>query len=233
MRLHYLQHETFEGLGNIEAWARSRGYEISSTPLFNNGKFPQMDEFDFLVIMGGSMNIYEEEKYPWLVREKKFIKKAIDNRKIVLGVCLGAQLIADVLGGKVRRNRYREIGWFPVRLTNEAKKSHFLNSFPEKFTAFHWHSDTFDIPPEAIRIAESGGCKNQAFEYGKVVGLQFHLEYSLEGINLMFQNCSNEIIEGKYIWKQDEILSKIGNIAETQRLLNLLPDNIERVNENR
>lgn len=233
MRLHYLRHETFEGLGNIEAWARSRGYEISSTPLFNNGKFPQMDEFDFLVIMGGSMNIYEEEKYPWLVREKKFIKKAIDNRKIVLGVCLGAQLIADVLVGKVRRNRYREIGWFPVRLTNEAKKSHFLNSFPEKFTAFHWHSDTFDIPPEAIRIAESGGCKNQAFEYGKVVGLQFHLEYSLEGINLMFQNCSNEIIEGKYIRKQDEILSKISNIAETQRLLNLLLDNIERVNENR
>jgi GMP synthase-like glutamine amidotransferase len=169
MRLHSLEHEPFEGLANIEVWAKNRGHSISRTLLFNNEELPDIDDFDWLVIMGGSMNIYEEEKYPWLREEKNFIAEAIAGKKIVLGICLGSQLIADVLGGNVSKNKYKEIGWFPVSLTADAKNSPVFSTLPRKFAAFHWHGDTFKIPPGAVRIAESEGCANQAFEYGRVI----------------------------------------------------------------
>ncbi|MDD5474695.1 MAG: type 1 glutamine amidotransferase [Candidatus Methanoperedens sp.] len=228
MRIHSLEHEPFEGLANIEVWAKNRGHSISRTLLFNDEELPDIDDFDWLVIMGGSMNIYEEEKYPWLRKEKNFIAEAIAGKKIVLGVCLGSQLIADVLGGKVSRNRYKEIGWFPVTLTKDAKNSSVFSTFPGRFTAVHWHGDTFKIPPGAARIAESEACPNQAFEYGRVIGLQFHLEYSAKSIDLMFKNCSEDLVDGKYIQKPDEIVSQNSNVVETQILLNLLLDNIER-----
>ncbi|MCZ7356366.1 MAG: type 1 glutamine amidotransferase [Candidatus Methanoperedens sp.] len=228
MRIHSLEHEPFEGLGNIEVWAKTKGHSIERTLLYENEQLPKTAEFDWLVIMGGSMNIYEEGKYPWLIEEKKFIEEAICKNKVILGVCLGSQLIADVLGGRVRRNRYKEIGWFPVTLTKEAGDSTIFRSFPEKFTAFHWHGDSFEIPPRALRIAESEGCANQAFESGRVIGLQFHLEYSERSIDLMFKNCGDEIVEGKYIQKPGEILSQISMVNEMRRILNLLLDKIER-----
>jgi GMP synthase-like glutamine amidotransferase len=228
MRLHSLQHEPFEGLANIELWANERGHSISRTLLFNNEEFPDVNDFDWLFIMGGSMNIYEEEKYPWLRGEKNFIAEAIANKKIVLGICLGSQFIADVLGGRVTRNLHKEIGWFPVTLTEEAESSPVFRTFPHEFVAFHWHGDTFNIPPGAVKIASSAGCHGQAFEYGRVIGLQFHLEYSPESINLMLKSCGEEIMDGKYIQKKDEILSHIKNAAGTQGLLNMLLDNVQK-----
>ncbi len=228
MRIHSLEHESFEGPANIEVWAKKKGHTISRTLLFNKEELPDINDFDWLVIMGGSMNIYEEEKYPWLAPEKDFIAEAIAGKKIVLGICLGSQLIADVLGGKVSKNKYSEIGWFPVSLTRDTRNSRVFNTLPRKFTAFHWHGDTFRIPPGAIRIAESEGCANQAFEYGRVIGLQFHIEYSIEIINSMFRNCKDDIVDGKYIQKPAKIISQSSNVAKTQGLLNLLLDNIER-----
>ncbi len=228
MRIHSLEHEPFEGLANIDVWAKKKGHSITRTLLFNNEELPDISDFDWLFIMGGSMNIYEEEKYPWLKREKNFIAEAISSKKIVLGVCLGSQLIADVLGGRVSRNKYKEIGWFPVILTKEAKSSLIFSALPNKFFALHWHGDTFKIPPGAARIAESEACANQAFEYGRVIGLQFHLEYSVDSINLMIQNCGDEIMDGKYIQTQDEIVSQISNMHKIKEILNTLLDNMER-----
>jgi len=128
----------------------------------------------------------------------------------------------------VTKNKHKEIGWYPVTLTKEARNSSIFNAFPEKFAAFHWHGDTFRIPPGAKRIAESEACMNQAFEYRRAIGLQFHLEYSFESINLMFKNCGDEIVEGKFIQKPDEIIAQNGNVTQAQRLLNMLLDNIER-----
>lgn len=228
MRIHSLEHEPFEGLANIEIWAKKKGHSISRTLLFNNEELPDMNDFDWLFIMGGSMNIYEDNKYPWLASEKNFIAEAIAHKKVVIGICLGSQLIADVLGGRVSKNRYKEIGWFQVSLAKEARNSSIFSALPSKFMAFHWHGDTFKIPSGAARIAESEGCANQAFEYGRVIGLQFHLEYSAGSINIMFKNCGDEIVKGKYIQKPDEIVSHIGNVAGTQRLLDMLLDNMER-----
>ena len=228
MRIHSLQHEPFEGLGNIEVWAKNRGHSITRTLLFKNEKLPETSDFDWLVIMGGSMNIYEEDKFPWLKKEKEFIAKAIADHKILLGICLGSQLIADVLGGKVSKNKFKEIGWFPVSLTREASDSSIFSSLPGTFIAFHWHGDTYKIPSGAKRMAQSEGCMNQAFECGRTIGLQFHLEYSKKSIDLMFQNCGDELVDGKYIQTPDEILSKIGNVHEMNKTLDLILDNMER-----
>jgi GMP synthase-like glutamine amidotransferase len=228
MRIHSLHHEPFEGLANIEIWAKKKGHSITRTHLFNNEELPETSEFDWLVIMGGSMNIYEEEKFPWLKEEKNFIAKAIAANKILLGVCLGSQLIADVLGGKVSKNKNKEIGWFPISLTREARDSSIFSSLPDTFSAFHWHGDTFKIPSGAKRMAQSEGCMNQAFECGRTIGLQFHLEYSKKSIDLMLQNCSDELVDGKYIQTSDEIISKMGKVTEMNKTLNLILDNMER-----
>ena len=227
MIIHSLEHEPLESLGNIEEWARKKGHTITRTLFYRNWEFPEMEDFDWLVIMGGSMNIYEEKKYPWLVREKKFISKAISCRKIVLGICLGSQLAADVLGGSVRKNNYRELGWFPVTLTEEAGNSTIFCSFPQKFTAFHCHGDTFSIPPSALRIAGSEACANQIFEYGTVIGLQFHPEYSVEHINHMFSSSSANPAGGKYVQAKNDILSQIREAEKMRNLLYLLLDSIE------
>ena len=211
IRMHYLQHVPFEDLANIEVWAKEKGFSITSTKLYSDESFPMRDEFDWLVIMGGPMNIYEEHIYRWLGQEKRFIEQAISDGKLVLGICLGAQLIADVLGGKVHKNKYKEIGWFDVELTADAKNSRVFNNLDERFIAFHWHGDTFDIPPGCIHTAKSEACANQAFatEDGKVVGLQFHLETSRESVEKLLKYCKDDIIDGgKYVQSEEEMLSK-------------------------
>jgi GMP synthase-like glutamine amidotransferase len=229
MRLHSLQHVPFEDLAHIESWAQDRSHSISRTLLFNKDPFPEMSSFDWLVILGGPMNIYEEEEFPWLKREKKFIAEAIAQQKVVLGICLGAQLVADVLGGKVFKNPYKEIGWYPVRPTPEAEKSEIFRPLPAQFVAFHWHGDTFSIPPGGMRIAESEGCPNQAFEYhGRVIGLQFHLESALESIQRLIRNCGDELVGGKYIQSAAEMLGQRGNLQEIKGIMALLLDHWEK-----
>jgi GMP synthase-like glutamine amidotransferase len=229
MRIHYLQHVPFENLGNIQAWAEERGHEISGTMLSRDEQLPGLEDFDWLVIMGGPMNIYEHDKYPWLGQEKEFMRQAVDADKIVLGICLGAQLLADVLGGKVRRNEEREMGWFPVKLTSEAGDSRIFSSLPESFVAFHWHGDTFDIPPGAKRMAESQACRNQAFELGKAVGLQFHLESSMDSIDHLITNSADELKEGRFVHTPEELLSQAEKLSLIRRLMELFLDNMEKV----
>jgi len=229
MRLHYLQHVSFEDMATIEAWAKNKGHFISRTLLFGGETPPDPEEFDWLVIMGGPMNIYEDEKYPWLREEKRFIKTTIEEGKIVLGICLGAQLIADVLGGKVRKNKEREIGWHPVSLTPEAKRSDIFGVLPEKFVALQWHGDTFDIPPEATWMATSDACKNQAFQLGKAIGLQFHLEASMDSIEDLIKNCSDELVGGgDYVQSEEEILAHVDVIPEMNGLMARFLDEVER-----
>ncbi len=155
------------------------------------------------------MNIYEETTYPWLVQEKQFIEQAIKEDKVVIGICLGAQLIADALGAKIFQNRYKEIGWFPVEFTAEARASSLLGFLPREFRVFHWHGDTFELPSGAIRLAQNEACHNQGFIYNKkVLALQFHLEVGLENVQQIIAHCGNELIKGRYIQQPEEMLSQ-------------------------
>jgi len=165
MKIHWLQHVPFEGLGCIERWIRTRPHILSRTRMYANDSLPAIADFDMLIIMGGPMGVSNIKRYPWLAKEMAFIEKAIQARKPVLGICLGAQLIASALGARVYKDRYKEIGWFDVHLTEGAWNYRTLDFLPAKFTVFQWHGDTFDMPRGAQQLAYSNACSNQAFIY--------------------------------------------------------------------
>ena len=195
MNLHYFQHVPFEGLGSIERWARAVGHAISATRFHCGDAVPRLDDVDWLVVMGGPMSVHDESVYPWLAEEKRFIGQAIAAGKPVLGICLGAQLIAAVLGARVYRNRQKEIGWFPIQITEDASHSALGLVRPEQLEAFHWHGDTFDLPPGAVHLARSEACEHQAFALGdRVLALQFHLETTPESAAALIEHCGDELV---------------------------------------
>lgn len=206
MRAHYLQHVPFEGLGSINPWLETAGYEITSTKFFESGKLPDPETIDLLVVMGGPMSVHDESEFPWLVSEKQFIRAVINAETPVLGVCLGAQLIASAMGARVYSNPVKEIGWFPIYRVACNDNSMFC--FPQSAQVFHWHGETFDLPLGATRLAKSDGCENQAFQLGKsVIGLQFHLETTPESAHKIVSHCRNELVPSVYIQTEEEILS--------------------------
>jgi GMP synthase-like glutamine amidotransferase len=219
MKIHCLTHVPFEDAAALEIWAEDRGHPLTYTRLYDNDPLPSLDSFDLLTVMGGLMNVYEEDRYPWLVEEKKFLRKVIDSRKRVLGICLGAQLLADVLGGKVTQNPCKEIGWHEVCLTDQADQSPVVSSvLPPRFTVFQWHGDTFQIPSGAVHLAENRACSNQAFQYGShVLALQFHLEYTKESIEKMLYFCEDELVEGPCIQKPQVIRAGYKQIPAAQK----------------
>jgi GMP synthase-like glutamine amidotransferase len=219
MRAHYLQHVPFEGLGSIESWLQKTGYEISSTRFYSADVLPEIEDIDLLVVMGGPMSANEEEDYPWLVKEKYFIKSVIQAGKPVLGICLGAQLIANSMGAEVFPNSEKEIGWFPVKAVDPEIRSVFR--FPDELEVFHWHGETFRLPHGAVQIAESEGCKNQAFQIGgNVIGLQFHAEMTSQSVQAIIEHCKEDLVEGKYIQSEPDILSASQEqYASTNRLM--------------
>lgn len=177
MRVHWLQHAEHEELGCIGPWLAARRFRVRGTRLHDGEPLPAPDEFDWLIVMGGPMNIYEHDRYPWLIQEKKLIRDACVKDKLVLGVCLGAQLLADVLGGRVKSNNRQEIGWFDVQMTEEGARNRFMDGLPHRFEAFHWHGDTFAIPAGSANLLKSDACVNQAFSPSpRRLGLQCHLE---------------------------------------------------------
>jgi GMP synthase-like glutamine amidotransferase len=208
MHIHFLQHVQFEEMGCIGNWAFQNNHTLTGTRLFNGDRLPEAGSFDWLLIMGGPMGVNDEKLFPWLKQEKKLIEDAIKNNKKVLGICLGAQLIAAVLGSSVRKNRYREIGWFPLSFTPEALKSPLSILLSEPVMAFHWHSDMFEIPPGAVGLASSKACAHQAFMLNnQVLGLQFHLEITEPGALELIKHCGQEMVAGDYIQTSSQIFS--------------------------
>lgn len=178
MKVLVLRHVPHEHLGTLANSLRAKNIVYDYLNLYEC-KIPNIsvDDLSGLVILGGPMNVYETDRYPFLEREDRLIREAIDKNIPVLGICLGAQLIAKSLGAPVTKNREKEIGWYPLRITEEAKRDKLFQYFNTEETVFQWHGDTFQIPKGAIRLAESPLCANQAFRYNSnVYGLQFHIE---------------------------------------------------------
>lgn len=193
MRIHVLQHVAFEGPAAIEDWARRGGHIVSRSRLDAGDRLPDLAAFDFLVIMGGPMSVNDEQACPWLKEEKAFVGRAIEAGRRVLGVCLGAQMIASAMGARVYRGAEKEIGWLPVRRVTDSGVG---AVFPAEFTPLHWHGETFDLPARAVRLAETDAVPNQAFQFGSAVGLQFHLEATQESVKEMVENAGHEIESG-------------------------------------
>lgn len=197
MRVHVLQHIPFEGLGSIQAWLDRRRAKISWTCFFESDQLPEVSDLDFIIALGGPMSVNDEQSFPWLTEEKQFVAAAIKAGKPVLGICLGAQLIASSLGASVYPGAHKEIGWFDIESTTDSEQ---VFHFPKRSSVFHWHGETFDLPSGAIQLARSAVCENQAFQLGtNVIGLQFHLEMMPENVDAITTHCKNELVEGAFI----------------------------------
>ena len=175
------------------------------------------------------MGVYDEEKFSWLKDEKKFIRESIDSGKRIIGICLGAQLIAAVLGAEVTKNRFREIGWFHVKISHQLKSSIFSSILPEEFEAFHWHGDTFKIPDGAMPLGSTEACENQGFVYnGKVLALQFHLETTYESAAALIKNCSDELDGSRYVQSVEEIMSQVNKFEKINLIMGRILDYMTR-----
>lgn len=208
MKVHSLQHVSFEGLGYIEGWLTKNNHTISSTRFYESGyRLPETGNIDVLIVMGGPMGVYDEDRFPWLKEEKAFIKNYIQSGKKVLGICLGAQLIADCLGAKVGKAAHKEIGWFPVMPTEGSKQFVWFHAlFKNNPIVFHWHGDRFDIPDGGSDLLLSDANTNQAFYYNEnVIGLQFHLEVTEETVGLISENCADELCQSPYVQTKEQI----------------------------
>ena len=210
LRAHCLQHVPFEGLGSIETWLASHRATVTFTKFFEDPALPEVDDLELLVVMGGPMSVNDEHDFPWLRAEKEFIRVAIEQDKAVVGICLGAQLIASALGANVRPRETKEIGWFSITGTRSDNPEG-LFSFPAELLVFHWHGETFDLPNGATRLARSDACENQALQLGRrVIGLQFHLETTPDSARDIVHHCKDELHPDRYVQTGAEILG-VGN----------------------
>ena len=227
LRIHYFQHVEFEGLGSIEEWVSSSGHSLSSTRFFKDSTLPDIADIDWLIIMGGPMNIHEEDQYPWLKDEKQFIRQAIDSGKIVMGICLGSQLVSSALGAKVYRNKESEIGWFDIEFTKAARACVLFADMGTSIKVFHWHGDTFDLPENAVAMASSAGCKNQAYIFkDRVLAMQFHMEPTKDSLRQMVEKGRGELKPGKYIQTEQEITANTKLLESSREAMFLILDRL-------
>jgi GMP synthase-like glutamine amidotransferase len=233
MRYQVLQHVSFETCGILADFIRKGGHRLLTTALYDGQVLPALEDFDALIVMGGPMSIHDESEFPWLRAEKELIAAAIRQRKKVLGICLGAQLIAAACGAKVYPNPQKEIGYWPIRWVEKSGEAKGPDqptagtfrtpgeTSPPTQTFFHWHGETFDLPEGAVLLASTDACTNQAFRLGNhVLGVQFHPEVTPEIIDGMIAHEGWELVDAPFVQTAGEILSRTAALAQPSR-----PDN--------
>ncbi|WP_293031879.1 type 1 glutamine amidotransferase [Pandoraea sp.] len=212
----------------MEAWLRERDARITYSHLYESPALPaigDLADLDLLIALGGPMSVNDEVTLPWLRPEKLLLATAIERGVAVLGVCLGAQLIATALGARVYAAKEKEIGWHTISGTPHGTSAF---RFPAEVEVFHWHGETFDLPATAVHLASSTSCANQAFQIGSnVIGLQFHLEVTRAGIDRMLDHGRAEMTNGQYVQSEREIQSvHESRYATVQTLMSRVLDHL-------
>jgi GMP synthase-like glutamine amidotransferase len=173
---------------------RERGGELRIVHPYRGEKVPRsLGACAGLVVLGGGMGAYDADRFPHLRDEIACIESALRSGRPMLGICLGSQLLATALGAKVQPMGYHEIGWREVELGPAARADPLWARSPERFTAFHWHGDSFDLPAGAVHLASSSECANQAFRHGLAFGMQFHPEVDEGILNIMAESGREEL----------------------------------------
>jgi GMP synthase-like glutamine amidotransferase len=218
MRVVAFRHVPFEGVGLIAPALEERGLSLEYVDLYSpRAKLPEMADAAGLIFLGGPMSV--NDPLPYLQHESDFIVQAVARKQPVLGICLGSQLIARALGSRVYRNSVKEIGWFDIHLTEAASNDPLFAGVNPSETVFHWHGETFDLPPGATRLAHSEACRNQAVRFGSnVYGLQFHLEVTPAMIAdwcVQDENCGDLRELGAPIdpWRHSERLARLSQLV--------------------
>lgn len=214
------QHVPYESAGSIEDWCDEHGHQFVYTRLYQNEKPLPDSDYDWLIIMGGPMSVHDDHIFPWMKGEKEAIGQAIKAGKKILGICLGSQLIAQVLGAKVFKNPVEEIGWHNISFTDAALKIFSLGESKKQMKIFHWHGDTFSLAENTILLASSKACANQAYIFGNhTLAIQFHPEVKPENIDLMVQHGHEELTNGKYVQSADEIVREQQYFEQSKLLM--------------
>lgn len=225
MRIQVLQHVAFEGPAYFTEWATANSHSLEATHLYRKETPPEPDRYDWLVIMGGPMSVWEEKEHPWLLEEKRAIAAAIraaeNGGKRVIGICLGAQLIADVMGARVTSNQQSEIGWFPVEMNPELRERPDFAHWPEKQVFYHWHGDVLEPPRGAISMGSSEITPCQGFVYGdSVYAFQFHPELMRDGIEALLKQFGRKLKPSPSVQLPDQQRAHIDRFAKAgNRLL--------------
>lgn len=232
LRFLSIEHVPQEGVGTISSYIQGLGGSLTRHRQYQQQPLSAShNDYDVLVAMGGPMGVYDSDQHSWLDRELHFIREAIDQGKHVLGVCLGAQMIAKALGAEVRKNPCTEIGWFPVHFEDAFLKTRLGQGLNRQMDVLHWHGDTFSIPPGAVQVASSEACANQGFLYeGKVLGLQFHLEMGTEEVDVMTEHFKDELVPDRFVQGGEDIRARTEKCATPARqvLLSILDGWLER-----
>jgi GMP synthase (glutamine-hydrolysing) len=223
-----LRHAQAEGVGLIGNALRERGIHHRALDLARGEPVPKdLRGVGGLIVLGGPMGAYEQDKYAFLRSESALIEKAIAAGRPVLGICLGAQLIAQVLGARVYPGEKREVGWGPITLTEDGQDDPLFMGGDSTITAFHLHGDTYELPPDGANLATSPMYEQQAFRWGEIVyGFQFHLEFTESIITRLAQEADSQ----RYMTEAGADVKQI--IADTPARVRALTDTAQRVFEN-
>lgn len=226
MKAVILQHVPFEGPGSIAAWLASRSADVRVVRLFEGDPLPAAADVDLVVAMGGPMSVNDDWFHDWLKDEKRFLAECVAQGRAVVGICLGAQLIASALGARVGPNEHSEIGWFDI----EAVEADGAFRFPARATVLHWHGETFSLPDGAKLLASSEACRNQAFQSGeRVIGLQFHLETTPDSLADMLEACGDELVPERFVQEEQDILDALPqHAAGNHALMAAVLDHVTR-----
>jgi len=225
MNILALKHFDFDDTMALEEWASRNGHLLQIADPSAGLAETWLEATDLLVILGGPMSAYDDAKLDWLVEEKRFVTRAIEQDVRILGICLGAQLLAELLGGSVHRHEVKEIGWHRINRTTD--RHPWFDALPEEFHSFQWHGDTYVLPEGARRLAESDACGQQAFAWGdRILALQFHLETTPACIEQMLTRWTSELVPAPYIQDATRIRSEMSRSAASFRMLHSILDRI-------
>lgn len=195
LRVHYFQHIMGEGFGSCEAYFKQNKAQITATEFFalppeqklEIEALPKIEDIDLLIIMGGTMSVNDENIYPWLITEKRWLRRFIALGKPVIGLCLGGQMIANALGAKVTHNAVREVGWIDVQAVVPYPENCF--KLPQSFNIMQWHGETFALPKGAKLLAYNAACAHQAFQINhNILGFQFHPEITPHAMDIFLED---------------------------------------------
>ncbi len=232
MRIVCIQHVPFEDAGVIAPWAAAHEHRFEVVRLYEGQELPSVSDVDWAVVMGGPMSVNDEAHFPWLRTEKDWMRRVIEQGSGVLGICLGAQMIAQVLGARVFPNACKEIGWFPVFKTQDAPPIRPLAMLPTVMTPFHWHGETFDIPAGAAHAFGNQACPNQGFVYDeRVMALQFHLEITHDGVRRLIENCPGDLDTGPSVQDSAAMTSNARAFDNAHMAMHTLLDEMARTTQ--